>query len=209
MGVSRREPCIKRQLDRTSFTATRSPVESSPTFATNATSLTRRSWRACPSMSVSVQFLTNGGVTPAIMCTRWSIATTLCFARTIPFARFSSAVASWACGGSTASASGVFSGADTAIESGENSRPSWNSWSMAGYRAKVPHPVALLGDATRIGLCDQSVDVALCVAVSHHLTALHSGQSLYPATTSHPAGLCLTRHQRSFTQFTPPAFPSV
>jgi hypothetical protein len=37
---------------------------------------------------------------------------------------------------------------------------------------------------------------------------LLNGQSLDPAPTSHLAGLCLTRHQRSFKQFTRPVFPS-
>ena len=37
---------------------------------------------------------------------------------------------------------------------------------------------------------------------------LRNGQSLHPAPASHLAGLCLTRHQRGFKQFTRPAFPS-
>jgi hypothetical protein len=37
---------------------------------------------------------------------------------------------------------------------------------------------------------------------------LHHGQSLHPATTSHPAGLRITRHHRGFKQFTRPIFPS-
>ena len=37
---------------------------------------------------------------------------------------------------------------------------------------------------------------------------LYRGQSLYPAPASHLAGLRLTRHQREFTQFTRPIFPS-
>jgi hypothetical protein len=37
---------------------------------------------------------------------------------------------------------------------------------------------------------------------------LHSGQSLYSATTSHRAGLFFTRHQRGFTRFSRPIFPS-
>ena len=37
---------------------------------------------------------------------------------------------------------------------------------------------------------------------------LRCGQSLHPAPTSHPAGPCMTRHQRGFTQFTRPVFPS-
>ena len=36
---------------------------------------------------------------------------------------------------------------------------------------------------------------------------LPNGQSLNPATASHPAGPLITRHQRRFTQFTPPVFP--
>jgi hypothetical protein len=34
------------------------------------------------------------------------------------------------------------------------------------------------------------------------------GQSLHPTPASHRAGLRLTRHQRGFTQFTRPVFPS-
>jgi hypothetical protein len=34
------------------------------------------------------------------------------------------------------------------------------------------------------------------------------GQSLLPAGTSHQAGHCFTRHQRGFTRFTRPVFPS-
>jgi hypothetical protein len=37
---------------------------------------------------------------------------------------------------------------------------------------------------------------------------LFRGQSLHPAPASHRARLCLTRHQREFTQFTRPVFPS-
>jgi hypothetical protein len=37
---------------------------------------------------------------------------------------------------------------------------------------------------------------------------LHSGQSLHPATTSHPTRYRFTRHQRGFKQFTRPVFPS-
>ena len=37
---------------------------------------------------------------------------------------------------------------------------------------------------------------------------LRGGQSLDPAATSHLTGFRLTRHQRSFTQFTRPALPS-
>jgi len=37
---------------------------------------------------------------------------------------------------------------------------------------------------------------------------LHSGQSLHSATTSHRAGLFFTRHQRGFTRFSRPIFPS-
>jgi hypothetical protein len=36
----------------------------------------------------------------------------------------------------------------------------------------------------------------------------HSGPSLHPAATSHRAGLCFTRHQRGFTRFARPVFPS-
>ena len=36
----------------------------------------------------------------------------------------------------------------------------------------------------------------------------HHGQSLNPATTSHHARLCFTRHQREFKQFTLSVFPS-
>ena len=37
---------------------------------------------------------------------------------------------------------------------------------------------------------------------------LFRGQSLHPAPASHLAGLRITRHQRGFTQFTRPVFPS-
>ena len=37
---------------------------------------------------------------------------------------------------------------------------------------------------------------------------LYRGQSLDPAPASHRAGLCMTRHQREFKQFTRPTFPS-
>jgi hypothetical protein len=35
-----------------------------------------------------------------------------------------------------------------------------------------------------------------------------NGQSLHPATTTHHAEPCITRHQREFKQFTRPVFPS-
>jgi ubiquinone/menaquinone biosynthesis C-methylase UbiE len=41
---------------------------------------------------------------------------------------------------------------------------------LAGFRARMPHAPALLCDGTRIALRERSVDVALCIAVSHHLT---------------------------------------
>ena len=37
---------------------------------------------------------------------------------------------------------------------------------------------------------------------------LYHGQSLLPASTSHRTGHCFTRHQRGFTRFTRPVFPS-
>jgi hypothetical protein len=37
---------------------------------------------------------------------------------------------------------------------------------------------------------------------------LNGGQSFHPAPTSHRAGLRFTRHQRGFTRFTRPVFPS-
>ncbi len=47
---------------------------------------------------------------------------------------------------------------------------------LHGFCAKSAAPRALLGDVDRMGLRDKSVDVAVCVAVSHHLTdeQLHS-----------------------------------
>jgi ubiquinone/menaquinone biosynthesis C-methylase UbiE len=40
---------------------------------------------------------------------------------------------------------------------------------LRAFRARQPSATAVLGDAARIGLRDKSVDVILCVAVSHHL----------------------------------------
>jgi ubiquinone/menaquinone biosynthesis C-methylase UbiE len=40
---------------------------------------------------------------------------------------------------------------------------------LRGFRAKFASQWALLGEANRIGLRDKSVDIAVCVAVSHHL----------------------------------------
>jgi ubiquinone/menaquinone biosynthesis C-methylase UbiE len=41
---------------------------------------------------------------------------------------------------------------------------------LSGFRAKFAHEWALLGEANQIGLKDKSVDIAVCMAVSHHLT---------------------------------------
>ncbi len=40
---------------------------------------------------------------------------------------------------------------------------------LAGFRRKVKRPLALLADATYMGMRDQSVDHILCVAVTHHI----------------------------------------
>ena len=44
--------------------------------------------------------------------------------------------------------------------------------------------------------------------LDRHWPLLLSGQSLYPAPTSHRAGCSVTRHQRGFTQLTRPVLPS-
>jgi ubiquinone/menaquinone biosynthesis C-methylase UbiE len=41
---------------------------------------------------------------------------------------------------------------------------------LAGFAAKKRPGLAVVGDAARIGLRDKSVDVALCMAMSHHLS---------------------------------------
>lgn len=41
---------------------------------------------------------------------------------------------------------------------------------LSGFRKKSRTPWALLGETNQIGLRDKSVDIAVCVAVSHHLT---------------------------------------
>jgi ubiquinone/menaquinone biosynthesis C-methylase UbiE len=41
---------------------------------------------------------------------------------------------------------------------------------LAGFKNKPARGLALLGEAHRIGLKNKSVDMAVCVAVSHHLT---------------------------------------
>ncbi len=41
---------------------------------------------------------------------------------------------------------------------------------LRGFKKKWPLRLATLGDATRIGLKDKSVDYALCIALSHHLS---------------------------------------
>lgn len=43
---------------------------------------------------------------------------------------------------------------------------------LKGFRAKISTGLAMLGDATCIALRAKSVDVALCVAMSHHLSDL-------------------------------------
>lgn len=41
---------------------------------------------------------------------------------------------------------------------------------LRGFRGKAYQKRALLGEAAQIGLKDKSVDIAVCVAVSHHLS---------------------------------------
>jgi ubiquinone/menaquinone biosynthesis C-methylase UbiE len=41
---------------------------------------------------------------------------------------------------------------------------------LNGFRARAGHLPALLGDGTRIGLADKSVDYGTCIAIAHHLT---------------------------------------
>lgn len=41
---------------------------------------------------------------------------------------------------------------------------------LQGFKTKWPSGLAILGDATRICLSDKSVDYALCIALSHHLS---------------------------------------
>lgn len=41
---------------------------------------------------------------------------------------------------------------------------------LRGFRSKYPQALAILGDASRLSIRDKSVDFALCVSVSHHLT---------------------------------------
>ncbi|HUJ20117.1 MAG TPA: class I SAM-dependent methyltransferase [Bryobacteraceae bacterium] len=40
---------------------------------------------------------------------------------------------------------------------------------LRGFRSKFPKALAILGDATSIPLKPKSVDLALCIAMSHHL----------------------------------------
>jgi len=49
---------------------------------------------------------------------------------------------------------------------------------LKGLRHKNKGARALLGNASQIGLKDNSVDVAVCVAVSHHLTDVQFGDTL-------------------------------
>ncbi len=49
---------------------------------------------------------------------------------------------------------------------------------LSGFRGKSASPRALLGEADCIGLRDKSVDVAVCVAMSHHLTDEQLGMTL-------------------------------
>lgn len=42
---------------------------------------------------------------------------------------------------------------------------------LSGFRAKYPARLAVLGDAIQLPFGDRSVDIALCVSVSHHLSA--------------------------------------
>jgi ubiquinone/menaquinone biosynthesis C-methylase UbiE len=41
---------------------------------------------------------------------------------------------------------------------------------LHGFQSKGPLGLAMLGDATRLALRDESIDVALCCGMSHHLT---------------------------------------
>lgn len=41
---------------------------------------------------------------------------------------------------------------------------------LAGFRAKAPSALAVIGDATNIGLKDKSVHCTICLQMSHHLT---------------------------------------
>lgn len=41
---------------------------------------------------------------------------------------------------------------------------------LAGLKRKIRNALAILGDATRIGVKDGCVDVVVCAAMSHHLT---------------------------------------
>ena len=41
---------------------------------------------------------------------------------------------------------------------------------LAGFRAKAPSALAVIGDASQVCLKDKSVDYTLCLQMSHHLT---------------------------------------
>ena len=41
---------------------------------------------------------------------------------------------------------------------------------LAGFRPKAPSALAVIGDATNFGLKDKSVDITICLQMSHHLT---------------------------------------
>ena len=74
-----------------------------------------------------------------------------------------------------------------------------------GYR--VPHTRATTGSgvSSTPGTAVLIPKRIACPAGACRFTA---ASPYTPRRHPHPAGLCLTRHQRSFTQFTPPAFPS-
>lgn len=50
---------------------------------------------------------------------------------------------------------------------------------LHGLRQRMNKPRALLGDASHIGLRDKSIDIAACVAVSHHLSEAQLGDALH------------------------------
>jgi ubiquinone/menaquinone biosynthesis C-methylase UbiE len=49
---------------------------------------------------------------------------------------------------------------------------------LAGFRARVPNGLAVLGDATKIPLTSGCADLVVCKAVTHHLTESQLEQSL-------------------------------
>src|SRR5262249_7931537 len=49
---------------------------------------------------------------------------------------------------------------------------------LKGLQRKVKEARALLGDASCIGLKEKSVDIAVCIAMAHHLTDAQLGEML-------------------------------